>query len=578
MTHLTPTRSNATFRPMRRVGVVAMILSCCVAGLHPSSVDADTPETQPAATQPAEPATQPAPEPTPAEIIASEIVKVVGQNEHEVRREAALVICRTGSQEAVAALLSVLNSQNNEAAKTAVCEAIAATRFDAPGLIEPLKALLNSPNASLQRAAASALAIYNDERVVEALAAYQERRSRLLTEQVVRDLMIRLYQATAEPARRDALLLEWLRCELPLRRLKAMNVIHDALRSTGAQPAEEVLAQVRTMTSDRDPVVRAKLVTFLRDLGMLEDAPRIAEMVVDEPSPAVRVEVYKALRKLADPQTLAVCVAGLNDPDTNVAAAAAEALGRLCERGNGQPETAVVAEVVEALLERYGINGEGDGTNAAELEPVLRRSLIEAMAGIADPNLATVLATHAGEAEVDPLIRQIAIGGLGRLDQQDHVAIVLDRLINDPEPVVRETAARVVGTLGFEPAHLAALRTRLDRDAESSTAVTNQAWEAYQNLFQRMAAAEQKKALRSWETTGPDRMIALAARVRPEARESVASFLLEYVTTLNQSDHAGAMAFLERLTKAIPDRFGADWTDQFDQACQPPQASTQPAA
>jgi len=570
MTYPTPSRSSVQLRPMQTVGCVAVLVIWCGVALQPVTAQADE---QPATTQ----ATAPASQSTPAEQIASEIVKVVGQNEGKVRREAAIAICRTGSQEGVAALTTVLTSQNNEAAKSAVCEAIVVTQWQPPELIDPLKALLSASNADLQRAAAAALAIYDDEQVAEALAVYRERRERALMVQAVRNLMEKLYQATTEQARRDALLLEWLGSDLAQQRLTAMNLIHEALRSTGTQPAEEVLARLRTMIDDRDETVRAKLVTFLRDLGTLEDAQRIAVRVVDEPSPTVRLEIYKALGKLADPATLDVCIAGLSDPERVVAAAAVEAIGRLCERGNGQPEPAVVAEAVQALIARYEASDEGNGADESDPEPVLRRSLIEAMAAIADPKVADLLAAHAGADESDPLVRQAALRGLGRVGEQSHLEIVVDRLVNDPEPVVRETAARVVGELGNEPAHLAALRTRLDRNVESSAAVASQAWEAYQALFQRMAAAEQEKILRSWEASSPDRMIALAARVKPEARDSAASFLLEHVTAMNRSDHAGAVAFVESLTKTVSDRFGPEWAERFDRACQPPTGTTKAA-
>jgi len=524
---------------------------------------ATKPATSPAATATATQA-------SPAEIVAGEIVKVVGQNDPVVRRNAAVTICKTRSKEGVAALISVLTSRNNEAAKVAVCEAITQTRWQAPELIEPLKALLEADAIAVQEAAAAALGTYSDEAVAAALNAYRQRRERTLLAQAVAGLMDRLYQSTSEPSKRDALVLDWLKSPLAMQRLKALNLVHDALRSTGAQPSPEVLARIRALASDPDEPVRAKLVAFLRDLGMLDDAPRLAAMVARETSPAVRQEIYKALGKLANPKTIPVCITGLDDPEPQVAGAAAEALGRLCKAGNGQADSDVVNRAVAALMERYASARRPDST--------LQRSLVEALANIAGPKAAPILVKHAGPDEPDPAVRQIAIVGLGRLGEPAHLDIVLDRLTGDPDAAVRAAAAKVVGILGYELVHLDALRSRMDRSIEPNPAVASQAWEAYLSLFQRLGATDQEKALRSWEVTAPDRMILLAAKIKPEIRGRVAAFLLQYVTTLNRSDHDAAVAFVELLSHTIPDRFGPEWAKRFEHACRPPQTAPQSAS
>jgi HEAT repeat protein len=380
--------------------------------------------------------------------------------------------------------------------------------------------------------------------------------------------MDRLYQSTNEAPQRNALVLEWLNSALAMQRLKALNLVHDALRSTGTQPSAEVLTRMRAMTKDPEEAVRAKLIAVLRDLGMLEDASRIAAMAEGEPSPSVRQEIYKALGKLANPETIPVCIQGLDAPETQVAGAAAEALGQLCNAGNGQPKQKVVDQAIIALKERY----------AAKPEPstTLRRSLVEAMAHIADPKVAAILVQHAGADEPDAAVRQIALLGLGRLGDPDHLGIVLDRLNGDPDASVRATAAKVVGQIGYDLSHLKALQERTDRDSEPNAAVVSQAWEAYLSLFQRLGPEEQTKALRTWEDREPDRMILLAAKIKSEIREDVAAFLLQYVTNLNQTDHEAAVAFVELLSQTIPDRFGRTWAERFEKACQPPSPESQP--
>ncbi|NLX23681.1 MAG: HEAT repeat domain-containing protein [Phycisphaerae bacterium] len=459
---------------LARVLVYPLCLPCL-------SLAAEPPATQPVATAPAS-------APSSVVDVAAEIVKVVGQSDSPTRRAAAINVLRSTTGDGAKALVTVFTTENNEAAKLAVCEAIAEVKAQAPDFIPHLEQLLHHPDAALQKAAAAALAGYADPEVREKLDAYRREQERRLLVESVQRLMDTLYDATrGEPERTD-LLQTWLKSDLPMMRTKALEIIHEALRRGGTKPSAAVLDHIRTLDNDPSPTVRQALVAFLRDQGLLDDAPRIREMLSREPAESVREEIYKALGKLIDADSIPLCMAGLGDPSEQVAAAAADALGHLCEKGTGKPPEKL-ADVVRSLLQRVE-------------QPVttlrLRTDLVEAMADIAAPAFGSVLVRYAGPDEPESSVRQAAIRGLGRIGNADHLPVALDRLAQDNNAGVREVSAEAIGRLGAQPAHLQALLSRLDPKLEPAAAVQNQAWRAYQLVFQRLSDAEQEAALAVW--------------------------------------------------------------------------------
>ena len=507
-------------------------------------------------------------QPGPAEAAATQFIKIVGQSDPATRREGAIAILKTASADSIKSLLGVFEVENNEQAKIAVCEAIAELRSQVPDFIPKLEGLLGHKNTAVRKAAAGALAGYSDPEVAARLAAYHHAQEHALMGESIERLMDTLYDTTTDEAKRVGLLQEWLRSPLAVMRLKALQIISDALRGKGTKPANEVLAQIRPMLADGEEGVRQKVVGLLRDLGLPEDASRIRALLKTERSPAVREEIYKALGKLTDPASIEACIAGMTEPDEKVAAAAADALGRLCEKGSGRPPEKVAAAVkaITALLAR------------SVESPLLRRDLVEAMADIADASFTPLLIKYAAADELEPTIRQAAIRGLERIADPASVNVVLDHLTSDPDVGVREVAAHAAGVLANQPAHLQTIKTRLDRGVESAPTVASAAWDAYLQVFQRLEAADQLAAFSSWNNSAPDRMVLLAAVVKAEIRSAVAGKLLKYADNLNETDHPAAVAFLDQLAKTVPDRFGPAWAAKFDgiRKAPPPKAS-QPA-
>lgn len=583
------------------------------------------------------PATRPVPV-TSSELVATELVKVAGQSDAKTRREAATTILRTRTAEAVKSLATLLVTENNNAAKLAVCEAVALVQPQSPEFVPGLQQLLASEDTDLRKAAAAALETYKDPKVVAHLDAYRREQQWSLTREHLKKLMDALYEETADETKRIAWLSEWLKSELAVERFKALDIIHEALRRKGTKPTAEVLETVRGMCRDSDESVRQKVVMVLRDLGLLEDVPLVRAMLRQEEAPAVREEIFKALGKLADPDSIDDCIAGLHDSSEYVAAAAADALGRLCEKGKGKASLKLSA-VVEAI---------GDRIRQPITVSQLRVDLFEAMSDIADPKFGSVLVDSIQPANPEPAIRQAAVRGLGRIGDRAYLKLIVDTLGNDSNAGVREVAAEALGALGEQPAQLEILRGRMDLKNEPSAAVQSRAWEAYQQVFKRLQPVDQEAALASWsgadakdlgrrvelltkletqsgtratdarrlaqvrdqlgdalfasnqieeaaaawtratvvlpaeqladhsrivakmmdgclKNATPDPVITLAGKAKiPEIRKLIAGRLLEYLQELARTDRQAAGLLLDKLSQAVPDRFGPEWSARFE--------------
>ena len=353
----------------------------------------------------------------------------------------------------------------------------------------PLLALLNHKEAAIREAAAAALAGYEDPVVT---ARLKEQEHQLLEKTFVARCK-QLHEAQRTDSDRAAQLQRWLKSPLALDRLTALEIVHEKMVA-GNRPAPDILQQIRQMLSDREARVRKWAVVILRDMRQPEDSPRVQAMLAGERSPDIRKEVYGALGYLGDPGSIPACVAGLNEPDEQVAAEAAAALGRLAARAPGTPPPGT-DQAVAALVERAA--GPMDSS-------VVREQILEAMARIADPGFLPTFRAHAGANERVPAIRQAALRGIGLVGDLRDVEVVIDRLVNDPDAGVREFAADALGRIGSRPEHLEVLRGRLDPKEEPSAAVQSKAWESYKLLFLKvLSPSDREQVLGSWVASDP---------------------------------------------------------------------------
>lgn len=449
-------------------------------------------------------------EPSPAELYRLVLI-IGGQSDPQARVEAALSVLEFFSDEGVKALLIILESKNNDAAKLAVCQAISQAQSTHPDFVPPLMGLLDHKEAAIREAAAAALAGYDDP-VVTARLKEQERQ---LLEKTFIARCKQLHEAQRTDSDRAAQLQRWLKSTLALDRLTALEIVHEKMVA-GTRPAPDILYQIRQMLTDREPRVRKRAVIILRDMRQSEDSPRVQAMLATERLPDIRREIYGALGYLADPGSIPACVAGLREPDEQVAAEAAAALGRLAARTPGAPppETDLA---VTALVERASEPMDSD---------IVREQIIEAMARIADPQFLPIFRAHAGANERVPAIRQAALRGIGLVGDLRDAEVVIERMERDPDAGVREFAADALGKIGSRPEHLERLRGRLDPKEEPSVAVQNKAWESYKQLFLKiLPPAEREQVLSSWSATDPvtvGRRIDLLAEAEKQMSPSIA--------------------------------------------------------
>jgi len=425
--------------------------------------------------------------------ITNLIITLTGEADAPSRKTAAVAILRQASEEADKALLDILDRANNDGAKLAISHAIAEVGSQNPAFASPLLGFLNANDQALRDAAEAALAGYNDPKIAAKLHSFRQRQqNKLLVAANIAKAKL-LYSLLPKETDRVAQLQQWLTAKLILDRLTALEIVHDAmLRTPPTPPAVEVLTQIRTMLTDPDESVRLQVVIVLRDLQAKEDAPHLLTLLGNERAEAVREEIYKALGRMGDMSSVPGCVHGLRHGGPREAAAAADALGRLLTKGNGERRQdhreAIDALIKVARSARVAANAR------------LREQVIDAMAEIANEKFLPVFEELADKNEKVPTIRQAALRGIGRVDGgAAPIELVLDRLVNDSNAGVREAAAEALGVLGSTANHLQALQSRLDVNVEPSGAVTQKAWEAYRLVFLRLAPEEQETVLAEWD-------------------------------------------------------------------------------
>ncbi len=499
--------------------------------------------------------------------LAELVFKIGGQSEPKIRREAAVAVLRLGSPEATQALLLILSTNNNEAAKLAVCEAIATVGSQAPALQTPLLALLDHKEPALREAAVAALAGYRGDPVVDRRLVEIDRK--LVIDEWV-GLAKELHVLLPSDTDRTERLKLWLSSRRPFVRQTALDIIYQTLKKKQLEPAPSVLAQIRTMLDDPEESIRSEVIQILRDLRQSEDAHLLESRLAKEDSAAVRELLYHALGYLRNTESIPVCVKGLQDPVDLVAAKAAGALAGLIEFGKSSPGTVDLKPVTAALLRR---------ADAGLADDKLRAAVIDAMASIAAPEFLSVLVKYVGSDEYVPAIRQSALRGIGAMGKpaEDRIPLVIERLNVEQDPGVREAAVIALGSMGSQPEQLAALRPRFDPKIELSVAVQKRAWEAYQQIFMRMSLKDRTQVISAW----PDEAIRLVAEVQlaPEPRQTVADQLLDYASETAKTDAKAAWVFLDKLTQAVQtDRFSAAWSARLADLRKQLEPTTRPAS
>jgi hypothetical protein len=288
-----------------------------------------------------------------------------------------------------------------------------------------------------------------------------------------------------------------------------------------------------------------KAVLIVRDCHRPADAELIQKLLSSDQPVSVREAAYNALEKLDNPASLPTCIAGLHDPVETVAAEAVGAVGRLAELRTGVTPD-VLESASKALLARASL----PMTNAK-----LRENLLDAMATIGNKAFVPVMINHVGANEANPVVRQAALRGLGKIGEISHADLIIEQM-RDTDASVRSAAVAAIKVIvqaqiaaGKKDVAANLLEKSVDAIAGDQTGL--QAGLAAQLIDIHFA------------NSAPTKAILLAAGLQPKAQEAVADRFHNHATNLSKTDPAKALAFLNELSTNIPDLFGATWKEKF---------------
>lgn len=192
-------------------------------------------------------------------------------------------------------------------------------------------------------------------------------------------------------------------------RLRAVNQIRELDQSTGFE-------LIQTAVRDRDTRVRYAAVSQLSSLGV-QDRDRSLEILRD-------------------------CL--LNDPEPDVQAAAADALGAL-----------KLTDAFDDLNQKYHSTSEW----------LVQLSIIAALGELGEPRGFELLEDALNNG--NELIQTIAVGALGELGDRRAIPLLIPRA-SDPDWQIRHRVAQALGRLGGEEAQ--AVLEQLARDDVSQVA------------------------------------------------------------------------------------------------------------
>ncbi len=316
---------------------------------------------------------------------------------------------------------------------------------------------------------------------LERVRADQERRYGTLAERLT-VLLRQNYRLVPQRHQKDEMLARWLNDDQAEFRLTALAIVSEEIQE-GVLPADSLVSAVIAVLECRVPEVRRAALGIIGAMGVSENAEAVLELLRDEQVDAsARQTAFRVLGQLRNPAAIPTLIREIDVRQSPAApvgcvAEAAGALALLGARGKVDPE--LIAPAIPVLLERLA------QTPPEQVD--VRGFLLRAMAAIAVPEFGPAL-TEALTSEQAPLLVP-AIEGLAALGDTS----CLDRLValvGHADPRVREAAARAMGDLGSEPAHIEALMRHLSPPGETNDAVLAEAWNGWRKILARKPAEE----------------------------------------------------------------------------------------
>jgi HEAT repeat protein len=249
-----------------------------------------------------------------------------------------------------------------------------------------------------------------------------------------------------------------------------------------------------------DPLVQEQAMAMVARLG--DAAASTLADAAERASGAQREHVLRLVGALpighADPRLVSSLTAGLQEPDEEAAAAAAEALERAWDRsclgelyralGSDGRLGEAAADAMAAILRRAGRAAHEDlqlivGSSWPE-QGALARNLCRVVGGLGSQRFAPHLVSVLGSADVG--VRVAAATALGQLEGEHEGGSALSFALADEEPAVRAAACRSLGQLGVPQA----VQSLLSATADPSPLVRSAAVQALVVLDNPVALAK----------------------------------------------------------------------------------------
>lgn len=307
---------------------------------------------------------------------------------------------------------------------------------------------------------------------------------------------------------RDGRLVDRLRDPLPEVALAAIDVIKGRLADEGKRPEGTVLTALLALLKDAPPAVRREVVLIIQNLSDLSVVEALLSRLDVEDDAPTRTAIFRALGKLGSVEAVPALireVAAQNGTSDSLREAAA-ALGHIAAKSDGNVR---LTESVIPLKAKWQI--------IAHSDVALRAALLNAMAGVADPEFLPEFLESVDADEsalVRPALRGLrALGDASRLPRVRALAV-------DKDPLVRAAALEMIGALGREDADVELLIPRLQPSSEPNDATRDVAWKAFRDWHRRRSPADRIRA---------------ADRLR-ETPELESRYLEELIPELNGSE------------------------------------------
>ncbi|MEO7110699.1 MAG: HEAT repeat domain-containing protein [Polyangiaceae bacterium] len=243
-----------------------------------------------------------------------------------------------------------------------------------------------------------------------------------------------------------------------------------------AMPSEKAVSPLARALGDGDAAVRGAAANALGALSSLDSKTSVDAVApllgrLDDPTPAVRIQVARSLARLGDTRAVVPLVGKVEDSVPDVREAVAQALGELGDRRASQALVLqlrdAVVDVKIGALEALGRLRTPDAVDAiaaflTDRNPSLRQSALVALGRIASPDAVRALVGNLGFADD-------ANGGVERTAVRDAlvssgpnaVAALAQLLDGNPPPQAASSAAWVLGEMGARaqaPRIIAAMR------------------------------------------------------------------------------------------------------------------------